>query len=79
MNITEINEEIRIEDFLASEGFYPDKTKKAGKDLYWLVGCMKKKRGRAARLPQRMMAMRACRRLTSHERLQQITREWLDW
>lgn len=35
MNITEINEEIRIEDFLASEGFYPDKTKKAGKDLWY--------------------------------------------
>ena len=35
MNIAEINEEIRIEDFLASEGYQPEKTKKAGKELWY--------------------------------------------
>ena len=35
MNIAEINEEIRIEDFLASEGYSPDKIKKAGLELWY--------------------------------------------
>ena len=35
MNIAEINEEIRIEDFLASEGYSSEKIKKGGKDLWY--------------------------------------------
>lgn len=35
MDIAEINEEIRIEDFLASEGYQPDKIRKAGKELWY--------------------------------------------
>ncbi|WP_298822909.1 toprim domain-containing protein [uncultured Capnocytophaga sp.] len=35
MNIGEINEQIKIEDFLANEGFYPDKSKKGGLELWY--------------------------------------------
>lgn len=35
MNIGEINEQIKIEDFLANEGFYPDRIKKGGQELWY--------------------------------------------
>lgn len=35
MNIGEINEQIRIEDFLAKEGFLPEISKKAGAELWY--------------------------------------------
>lgn len=35
MNISEINEQIRIEDFLASEGFTPQFSRKGGKELWY--------------------------------------------
>lgn len=35
MNISEINEQIRIEDFLASEGYRPKLTKKSGGELWY--------------------------------------------
>ena len=35
MNIAEINENIRIEDYLQSEGFFHKKTAKAGKELWY--------------------------------------------